>query len=233
MFVDDYSGVVFVSTMSTRNGEGDAKKMVLHAKKFSGKKVMTISPDGAKELKLGAAKRFLEENGTIIDDMPPYSPQSNGRTEGCNRTILEKARTIITELNVMCKMDGHKKLWPEAMHCVAHVHNRTMTKSTHRDVQHVTSFEGMCGMKPDLSHLRIFATKAMVLKPKKCRKRKMDPKTWTVIHARYATGDAYRCYIPELQRLFISKDVAFIEKLYKKANTTMFEIPTYSHDNSS
>ena len=96
VLVDDYSGTIFVSTMSSRDGAGDAtKKMVLHAQKLSGKKVVTVRPDGAKELKLGASKRFLDENGTIIEDIPPYSPECNGRAERSNWTIFDKARIIV------------------------------------------------------------------------------------------------------------------------------------------
>lgn len=86
------------------------KSMVLHAQKLTGKKVTTIRPDGAKELNKGATKEFLDENGTVLDEVPPYSPQSNGRDERPNRTVFEKARTILSELAMMVKMDGHQKL---------------------------------------------------------------------------------------------------------------------------
>ena len=74
------------------------------------KQVVTIRPDRVRELKLGAAKRFLEDSGSIIDDIPPYFPENNRRAERCNETILVKSRTVIAEVSVMCKMDGCKKL---------------------------------------------------------------------------------------------------------------------------
>lgn len=232
VLVDDYSGAMFISTMSTKDGAGEAtKKMVLHAQKLSGKKVGTIRPDNAKELKLGFAKKFLDENGTIIDDIPPYSPECNGRAERANRTILEKARTILSELHMMCKFDGYKKLWTESVQCVVYVHNRTLTRSSHKDVQHMTPYEIMVGKKPNLSNLRIFGTKVKVLKPKKYRKSKVDAKTWNGIHVGYAPGEAYRAYIPELKRVFVSKDATFIEKLYNKVDsTTTFEIENVSDE---
>ena len=69
---------------------------------------------------------------------------------------------------------------------------------------------GCINIEPDVSHLRIFGTEAMVLKPKKYRKEKLNSKTWTGIHVSYAPGDAYRCYEPELGRVFVSKDVTIV-----------------------
>ena len=59
---------------------------------------------------MGNTKRSLDENGTILDDIPHYSPQSNGLAERQNRTVFEKARTILSELNVVCTFGGYKKL---------------------------------------------------------------------------------------------------------------------------
>ena len=98
----------------------------------------TIRLDNAKELKLGNVKKFLDENETLIDEIPPYSPESSGRVERQNRTILEKARKILAELNVMCTFDEYKKVWPEAVQCVVYVCNRMLTKSTRKDVRNKT-----------------------------------------------------------------------------------------------
>ena len=199
LLVDDYSGAIFVSTMTNKDGAGHAtKSMVLHAQKLAKTKVGTIRPDNAKELKLGNVKKLLDENETLIDEIPPYSPLINGRVERQNRTILEKARTILAELNMMCTCDEYKKLWPEAVQCVVYVYNRTLTKSTHKGVRTKTPYEVITGNKPDLSNLRIFGTKVKVLKPKSYRRSKVESKTWTGIHVGYAPGDAYRSYIPEL-----------------------------------
>ena len=42
----------------------------------------------------------------------------------------------------------------------------------------------------------------------------MDSKTWNGIHIVYAPVAAYRAYILELNRVFLTKDVTFIESLY-------------------
>ena len=65
----------------------------------------------------------------VLDEIPPYFPESNGRAERPNRTVFEKARTISSELNMMCKSDWYQKLCPEAIRYVVHVYNRTLKRS--------------------------------------------------------------------------------------------------------
>ncbi len=91
LLVNDYSGAILVSIMMTKKSASDAtKKMFLHAQKLTGLKVGTTRPYDAKELKHGAAKKFLHENGTLIDEIPPYSLRSNGRAKRPNRMSLRK-----------------------------------------------------------------------------------------------------------------------------------------------
>lgn len=82
-----------------------------------------------------------------------------------------------------------------------------------REARNRTPYEVITGRKADLSNLRIFGTRVKVLRPPKYRKTKVGPKTWCVIHLGYSPGDAYAAYIHKLGRLFVSKDVTFIEKL--------------------
>lgn len=106
----------------------------------------------------------------------PYSPQPNGRAERPNRTILEKAKKILAELSMVCTMPDYRKLWPEALRCVVHVYNRTLTNNSHKYVRYKTPYEILTGEKPDLCHIRIFGTKVKVLKLKKYRDGKVNPR---------------------------------------------------------
>lgn len=176
---------------------------------------------------------FLDAHGVLIDPIPPYSPQSNGRAERANRTILEKARTILSELNMICSLEGYKSLWPEALRCAVYVYNRTLTRSTHKSERGRTPFEIVSGEKPDISNLRIFGTKVKVLKPKPYQGSKVESKTWNGVHVGYNPGDAYRAYIPELGRVFVSKDVTFLEKLYRVSDHNTVSTKESSNESGS
>jgi len=109
--------------------------------------------------------------------------------------------------------------------CVVHVYNRTLTKSTHKDAEGKTPYELVTGEKPDLWNLLIFGSKVKVLRPDKYKGSKVESKVWDGIHVGYAPGNAYRAYIPEIGREFVSKDVTFIEKLFRRQFTVTLPAP--------
>lgn len=83
--------------------------MFLQEQKLSDMKVENIRPYKAKELKLGAVKKLLDEKATIIDEILPYSPKYNVRAEPFNRNVLEKALTIISEMNMISTRSNRRK----------------------------------------------------------------------------------------------------------------------------
>ncbi len=117
------------------------RDMLLHVQKLTEKKFVTIRTDGPKEFTMGNAKKFLDGNCTVLDETPPYFPQSNERAERMNRKVFKKARTIFSEPNRMCKVNRYQKLWPEAIRCVVHEYNRSLTRSSHKNVRNKTPFE--------------------------------------------------------------------------------------------
>lgn len=44
------------------------------------------------------------------------------------------------------------------------------------------------------------------------------------VHVDYPSCNAYQCYIPEFKRVFQSKDVTYLEKLYRYEDSVTFEI---------
>ena len=163
LLTDDFSGAMWVSNLKAKSDAASStKKMIFHAQKITNKKVVAVRADSAKELNEGGTMKFLDSNGTYVEDIPPYSSESNVRAERPNRTLFEKARTILSELNMICKFDKYKSLWPEAVRCVVHVYNRTLTRSTHKNARGRTPYEILAGEIPDLSHLRIFGSKVKV-----------------------------------------------------------------------
>lgn len=90
-------------------------KMLLHAQKLSGNKLISIRPDGANELTKEKTKDCLDANMTIIEEIPLYSPDSNGRSERPNHTMFEESPTILSELKMLRHLDQYKQLWTEAV----------------------------------------------------------------------------------------------------------------------
>lgn len=211
--------------------KSDAKtttqKLIVEAQATCKKKVLLMKTDNAKELK---PSEFLLENETASQNIPPYSPESNARVEITNRTIVECARTLLQDFFTKSNIKDYKALWPEASRCAVYIPNRTLTKRTHESLRGITPYEILTGEKPDLSHLRIFGSKVKVALLQQSKTNKLNKKTWDGFHVGYAAGNSYRIFIPALDRVFVTKDVIFCEKLHREIFSTLPE-PEDTEDN--
>lgn len=79
------------------------------------------------------------ESPSLYSSMPARMTQWNLSISEC--VTLRWARTILVELNMMCKMQNVKAPWPEALKGVVHIHNRSLTWSAHRDLRDKTPNE--------------------------------------------------------------------------------------------
>ena len=109
--------------------------------------------------------------------------QQNGVAERKNRHILEVARAMLNE-------------------------NHMWTTSR---VDEVTRHEKYHGMKPNLSHARIFGSISYVHIPDE-KRQKLDPKSEKCILIAYSLEQkGYRCSNPFVQKVHVSRDVLFDE----------------------
>lgn len=89
---------------------------------------------------------FLKENGIRHQMTTRYTPQQNGVAERLNRTIIEKARSMLRSKHL------DNSFWADAVACACYLMNRTSTKG----LSNMTPQEAWTGFKPTVSHLRVF-----------------------------------------------------------------------------
>ena len=80
----------------------------------------------------------------------PYTPQQNGVAERKNKSLKEMA-TCMMEAKTL-----PPKYWTEAINYVSYIQNRV----PHKHLDGMTPFEEWSGQKPDVTHFRIFGSKA-------------------------------------------------------------------------
>ena len=80
----------------------------------------------------------------------PCTPQQNGVSERKNRSLKEMATCLLQAKNLP------PSLWVEAVKCASFIQNRV----PHKSVIGATPSEALLGHKPDVSHLRVFGSKA-------------------------------------------------------------------------
>ena len=91
------------------------------------------------------------------------------------------------------------KIWAEALNCVAYIQNR----SPHKSIEYRTPFESWTGDKTDVTHFRIFGSRARSCIPSKKRK-SLDQHSTPCIFVGYPDDvNGYRLIDPSTNQLII------------------------------
>ena len=80
----------------------------------------------------------------------PYTPQQNGVAKRKNRSLKEMETCMMEAKNFP------PKFWAKSINCASYIHNRL----THKYLYCMTPFEYLSGKNPDVTHFRIFGSKA-------------------------------------------------------------------------
>src|SRR5437660_7284924 len=89
----------------------------------------------------------------------PHTQNQNGIGERMNRTIMEKARSMLLEAGLP------ESFWAEAVNTAMYLHNRSPTRS----LEGKTPYEAWNGDKPNLSHLKVLSCDAFLHVPEEKR----------------------------------------------------------------
>ena len=90
----------------------------------------------------------------------PYTPQQNGVAERKNRSLKEMATCMMEAKNFP------PNFWAGAINCASYIQNRV----PHKQLDGVNPFKAYSGNKPNVSHFRIFGSKAWARIPIEKRK---------------------------------------------------------------
>ena len=142
---------------------------------------------------------FLLEKGIERQLSAPYEHEQNGRAERWQRTIEEKANSMLQTSGLTTGF------WIFAYQYAVYLYNRTPTK-----VQGwKTPYEIITGVTPDLSHIRVFGCRAYMHVPKERRiYGKLGAKARNMIFVGYIDGQkAYRLWDSSTHSVVFSSDV--------------------------
>lgn len=129
-FVDDYPGFV-VAYFTKHNCEVVAKLSEFKAfyENQWGKRMKCIRSNNGTEFVNKKIADICARNGSMHQRTVPYSPQQNGVAERMNRTIMEKARSMLYYKGVGMQW------WAEAVSTAVYLINRSQTlriRGSHR-----------------------------------------------------------------------------------------------------
>ena len=183
-------------------------------------------------------KTYLKENGIKHQKSMPDLPQQNGQAERFHQTIVNRSESMWHHVGLS------EGFWVHAVKAKIHMYNiRPIKRADYK-----TSYELFKGVKPDISHLRVFGCLAWVHILKK-RRDKPKPKSWEMIlvsdkpgSKRYQFWDAANwCFeishdVKFEESHFPAKEKATVEKKFlenpKTTTTSHCQIPQELNDDS-
>lgn len=201
-FIDDKSRKVYVYFLKNKM---DIKSVFAKYKNEVenqlDKKIKILRTDNGTEYMNKDVSKFLTDCGIRHQTSTPYTPEQNGLAERMNRTLVERAKCMLFDANL------DKGFWAEAVATAAYIINRSPSKV----LEEQTPEEKWSGKKPNLAHMKIFGSKAMVHVPKQ-KRLKWDKKSEEMIFMGYCDNTkGYRLYNPRNKQIITSRDVIFIE----------------------
>jgi hypothetical protein len=203
-FVDSHTSYGRVSVIRKKSEQPATLKVLRRrAETESGAKMDTLETDGGSEYVNGLVKRDLERHGIRHVATPPYTKEWNGTSERYGQTVMMTTRAIMWGTKLP------KSLWGEAVATAAYLINRRPSAKQ----SGMTPYEAWFGRKPNISHLRIWGSKAYVHVPKERRPDiKLSDRATEALFVGYAEQEGnYRFYIPSQHRIVTSRDAVFHE----------------------
>jgi hypothetical protein len=133
----------------------------------------------------------------------PYTPQQNRVVEQKNRSLKEMASCILHAKSLP------QRLWAEALNCATYIQNRY----PYIYFKDKTPYEAWSGLKPEVTHFRIFSSCAWARIPSEKRKA-LDPQSTECIFVGYPDGVmGYRIIDLSSDHLIIEHSVQFEESV--------------------
>ena len=149
----------------------------------------------------------MKENGIEHELSGPYSPESNGKAEKIDCTLMEMARSMLAEAK---HLPNHQRLWAEAVANANYIKNRLFTASSNNPLK--TPYETIYGKKPDLNHVKTFGYEAFVQIPKVKRKDTFGERATKGFLTGHERCSSYRVYLSGKKKTIVSRDVTFNEQ---------------------
>ena len=114
-------------------------------------KIKALRTDNGGEFCKKEFEEFCEKYGIARQKTNPYTPQQNRVAERMNRTLMEKARSMLSGTGL------GQEFWAEAVEIACYL----VKKSPSSTLEDKTPHEVWTGKKPSLSHLRVFGCDAI------------------------------------------------------------------------
>ncbi|KAJ9554117.1 hypothetical protein OSB04_018162 [Centaurea solstitialis] len=214
VIVDEYSRYTWVFFLRSKS---DAPEEIIlfvrKMEKLNNLSVRSIRSDHGTEFKNSTLETFFDMKGISENFSSVRTPQQNGVAERRNRTLIEAARSMLSEANLATQF------WAEAVNTACYTQNRSLIVKRFRR----TPYELFRNRKPSIEHLHIFGCACYILNNKD-NLGKFDSKSDDGIFLGYSS-------ISKTYRVFNKRRQAIEETIHVRFDESGPTFP-HPHDNS-
>ncbi|GJR04494.1 putative ribonuclease H-like domain-containing protein [Tanacetum coccineum] len=199
---DDYSRFTWVFFLATKDETSEIlKNFIKEIENLVDKKVKIIRCDNGTEFKNKVMDDFCREKGIKREYSVARTPQQNGVAERRNKTLIEAARTMLSDSKLPITF------WAEAVSTACYVQNRVLVVKPHNK----TPYELFRGFKPALSFMRPFGCHVTILNTLDSLG-KFDGKSDEGFFVGYSlSSKAFRVYNTRTRRVEENLHIGFLE----------------------
>ncbi|KAJ9557526.1 hypothetical protein OSB04_012140 [Centaurea solstitialis] len=214
VIVDEYSRYTWVFFLRSKSDAPE--EIILFVRKMerlNNLTVRSIRSDHGTEFKNSTLETFFDQKGISQNFSSVRTPQQNGVAERRNRTLIEAARSMLSEANLATQF------WAEAVNTACYTQNRSLIVKRFRR----TPYELFRNRKPSIEHLHIFGCVCYILNNKD-NLGKFDSKYADGIFLGYSS-------ISKTYRVFNKRRQTIEETIHVKFDESGTTFP-HPHDNS-
>ena len=202
-FIDDFSRYGWVYFLKLEFEVFDHFKVFKAlVENQSGRRLKILRSDNGGEYVKSEFINYCEDAGIQMQHDTPYTPQQNGVAKRKNRSLKEMATCMLESKTLP------PKFWAEAINCASYIQNRMPRKQ----LDGVTPFEAWGGHKPDVSHFKIFGSRAWA-RIRLDKSRALEPKIQELLFVGYSDFfRGYKLINMRTQKSFTERSVQFEEE---------------------
>jgi len=183
------------------------KQFIIVVKNQFGKGVKVVRTDNGAEFKYGPMLKFYSEQGITHQTSCANAPQQNGRVERKHHHILNVARALRFQANLLLRF------WGECVLTGTPLTNRT----PNRILDGKTPHELLFGQPSTYDHIKVFGSLCSAkIRPKD----KFTSWSRRRVFVGYPFGQkGWKLYDAEIEEIFVSRDVIFFETIFPLRNS--------------
>ncbi|KAG8485451.1 hypothetical protein CXB51_021502 [Gossypium anomalum] len=203
LFIDDLTRFSWVYFLKQKSEVFDAfSRFKALIENQLGCKIKALRTDNGTEYLSKKFQKLCEQAGIHHQLTTIYTPQQNEVCERKNMIVMDMARCFLFQ----SKLPG--KFWAEAVNTSVYLLNKLPTRA----MKEKTPFEAWYGLKPSVSHLKVFGCVCYVLILAE-RRTKLERRSAPGIFIGYSsTKKGYRVYDPSTKKILVSRDIKFDEE---------------------